>query len=59
MFHDFFARSPVLAFPLFSLLLFGAIFTAAVVYVARRGPALEARGMLPLEDEMEDEAGHE
>jgi len=52
MFREFFATSPVLAFPLFSLALFGAMFIGIVAYVTRRGRALEARGMLPLEDEV-------
>ena len=55
MFHDFFAKSPLLFLPLFSLAFFGMMFLAILVYVIRAGRVLEARAMLPLDDE----AGHE
>lgn len=55
MFHEFFAKSPLLLLPLLSLLLFGGMFLAVVVYVVRRGRSLETRGMLPLEDEVDHE----
>lgn len=51
MFHEFFAKSPLLFLPLVSLALFGTMFVLVVAYVVRRGRSLEASGMLPLEDE--------
>jgi hypothetical protein len=56
MFHELFEKSPLLALPLFSLLLFGAIFAAVLVYVARlRSVELDARRMIPLRDEDDHE----
>lgn len=55
MFQEFFAKSPLLALPILSLAVFLTTFVIAVVYVLRRGPALEARGALALDREV----GHE
>lgn len=52
MFHDFFDKSPLLLWPILSLVLFGTMFVGAVVHVVFRGRALESRSLLPLEDEV-------
>jgi hypothetical protein len=55
MFHEFFQKSPLLALPLFSLVLFMSIFAVVVAYVIRRGSALNERGQLPLAKEIDHE----
>ena len=55
MFHDFFAKSPLLLWPVISLVIFGVMFVGAVVYVVSRGRALESRSLLALEDEVNRE----
>ncbi len=53
MYHDFFAKSPLLAFPLVALVIFVVVF-AVVVYrvLGQRGRDLEATaGRLPLVDD--------
>lgn len=54
MFQSFFAKSPLLALPMVSLAIFLSLFLLVVAYVLRRGRALEARGMLPLDGEEAD-----
>ena len=53
MYHDFFAKSPLLAYPLIALVLFMALFAIVVVRVmGQRGRELERTvGRLPLEDQ--------
>lgn len=55
MFYEYFAKSPLLALPLVSLLIFLGTFVVAVAFVVRRGRALEAHASLALESEV----GHE
>ena len=55
MFKDFFAKSPLLALPILSLAVFLTTFLCVVVFVVRRGRALEERGALALGREV----GHE
>lgn len=57
MFKEFFAKSPLLALPLVSLALFTTLFVLIVAYVLWRGRALETRGAMALEVDLE--AGHE
>ncbi|MDQ3036657.1 MAG: hypothetical protein M3Y87_29970 [Myxococcota bacterium] len=52
--YDFFQRSPVMAAPLFAMLVFIAIFTAMIVRVARaRREEMDATARLALDDEKE------
>jgi hypothetical protein len=55
MYREFFAKSPLLAFPMLSLALFIALFVVAVAYVVARGRKLETLGALPLAREVDDE----
>lgn len=50
MYREFFAPNPLLAFPLFSLILFAALFVVAVLSVYGRARALESRAALALDD---------
>lgn len=56
MYREFFSTSPLLAFPLFSLALFGSLFLIAVFGVYGRARILEARAAALLQDE---ELSHE
>lgn len=49
---DFFAQSPVLAFPVIGLLIFCLVFLMVVVHTARTAkPVIDARAKLPLSEE--------
>ena len=47
-------KSPLLVYPILSLIIFSSFFVGVLVYVGRRGRALESHGLLPLERD-----GHE
>lgn len=55
MYKEFFAKSPLLALPLVSLVIFVGLFVVALAYVMRRGKAMESHGQLALDREV----GHE
>ncbi len=55
MYKEFFSKSPLLAMPLVSLAIFLCIFIGVIVYVIKRGPALERRAQLALQSEVGDE----
>jgi len=57
MFKEFFVKSPLMALPMVSLALFTTLFVAIVAYVLWRGRALEARGSMALDVDVE--ARHE
>ena len=44
-----FAKSPLLVYPVLSLVLFLAFFALVVAFVVRRGRALESHASMPLE----------
>lgn len=55
MAHDFFAASPLLALPVLSMLLFGAVFVAILAKTLRAGAETHQRASaLPLEEDRHD-----
>lgn len=53
MYKDFFANNPLLAYPLFSLTLFGSMFLVVVLGVWGRARVLEARAVALLDQDEE------
>jgi hypothetical protein len=51
---DFFAQSPVLAFPVLALLIFCCVFVLVVLKTARTAkPEIDARAKLPLSEDLD------
>jgi len=55
MYHDFFAKSPLLALPLAALVLFVAVFAMIILrtFAKKEREAANAASLLPLEDDAE------
>jgi len=53
MYHDFFAKSPLLALPIIALILFVAVFAVVVLrtFSKREREVADAASRLPLEDD--------